>query len=99
VAIRNRSAGSESISAGKLTLLGLAVFALTPTEDQADDVALFEVHGILAQWLDVRGVTAVLVRPDHIVFGSAAGTDAGNLLAQALERALGANLEAASLAV
>jgi 3-(3-hydroxy-phenyl)propionate hydroxylase len=79
--------------------LGLAVFALTPTEDQADDVALFEVHGILAQWLDVRGVTAVLVRPDHIVFGSAAGTDAGNLLAQALERALGANLEAASLAV
>jgi 3-(3-hydroxy-phenyl)propionate hydroxylase len=79
--------------------LGLAVFALTPTEDQADDVALFEVHGILAQWLDVRGVSAVLVRPDHIVFGSAAGTDAGNLLAQALERALGANLEAASLAV
>jgi hypothetical protein len=44
-------------------------------------------------------VTAVLVRPDHIVFGSAAGTDAGYLLAQALERALGANLETASRAV
>jgi 3-(3-hydroxy-phenyl)propionate hydroxylase len=75
--------------------LGLAVFALTPTEDQADDSVLFEVHGILRQWLDGRGMTAVLVRPDHIVFGSAVGTDAGNSLAQALEHALGAGPEAA----
>jgi 3-(3-hydroxy-phenyl)propionate hydroxylase len=71
--------------------LGLAVFALTSMEDQADDSTLFEVHGILAQWLDGRGVTAVLVRPDHIVFGSAGGMDAGNSLVQALERALGAS--------
>jgi hypothetical protein len=49
------------------------------------------VHGIRAQWLDGRGVSAVLVRPDHIVFGSAGGMDAGNSLAQALERALGAS--------
>jgi 3-(3-hydroxy-phenyl)propionate hydroxylase len=79
--------------------LGLAVFALTPTEDQADDSALFEVHGILRQWLDGRGMSAVLVRPDHVVFGSAVGTDAGNLLVQALEHALGARPQAASLAV
>jgi hypothetical protein len=52
------------------------------------DNALHEVHGLWAQWLALRGATAVLVRPDHLVYGSAMGTDSGLVLAQALERDL-----------
>jgi 3-(3-hydroxy-phenyl)propionate hydroxylase len=77
--------------------LGLPVFALAATGNLADDSVLHEVHGILAQWLDLRGATAVLVRPDHVVYGSAAGADAGHILAQALECALGVTAETADL--
>jgi hypothetical protein len=49
---------------------------------------LHEVHGLWAQWLALRGATAVLVRPDHLVYGSAMGTGSGLVLAQALERDL-----------
>jgi 3-(3-hydroxy-phenyl)propionate hydroxylase len=59
--------------------LELAVFELA---------ALHDVHGLLAQWLLLRGATAVLVRPDHVVYGTATGTDSGIVLAQALERDL-----------
>jgi 3-(3-hydroxy-phenyl)propionate hydroxylase len=52
---------------------------------------LQEVHGLMADWLDRRGATAVLVRPDHVIYGSAAGADAGMVLARALERDLGAS--------
>jgi 3-(3-hydroxy-phenyl)propionate hydroxylase len=74
---------------------GCAVFALgTPGDRDGDsamnDSALREVHGLLAQWLERRGATAVLVRPDHVIYGSAVGADAGMLLARALERDLAA---------
>ena len=69
---------------------GIAVFALATTGNQVDDSTLHEVHGVLAQWLDLRGASAVLVRPDHVVYGTAVGADAGLVLAQALEDALGA---------
>ena len=36
--------------------------------------------GAITAWLDARGVDAVLVRPDHYVFGTAIG-DAADLLA------------------
>ena len=76
---------------------GIAVFALAAAGNRADDSALHEVHGILAQWLDLRGAAAVLVRPDHVVYGSEAGAHAGLVLAQALEDALGATAETAAV--
>jgi 3-(3-hydroxy-phenyl)propionate hydroxylase len=70
---------------------GCAVFALAARGDHNDSV-LHEVHGLMAEWLDRRGATAVLLRPDHVIYGSAAGADAGIVLAQALERDLDASL-------
>jgi 3-(3-hydroxy-phenyl)propionate hydroxylase len=61
---------------------GCALFVLS---------SLQEVHGLMADWLDRRGATAVLVRPDHVIYGSATGADAGMVLARALERDLGAS--------
>lgn len=65
---------------------------------EAPDVACFVAAdmpdgGALTRWLDARGVDAVLVRPDHYVFGTAPVTAAGLLgaraamLAQPLEQA------------
>jgi 3-(3-hydroxy-phenyl)propionate hydroxylase len=68
--------------------LRLAVFALGTSGAQSDDLDLHEVHGLLAGWMEKRGASALLVRPDHIVYGSAAGMCGGNLLAEALERDL-----------
>jgi 3-(3-hydroxy-phenyl)propionate hydroxylase len=68
--------------------LQLAVFELANPNDAGRDNALHEVHGLWAEWLALRGATAVLVRPDHLVYGSAMGTDSGLVLAQALERDL-----------
>jgi 3-(3-hydroxy-phenyl)propionate hydroxylase len=70
--------------------LELAVFELANPDDPGRDNALHEVHGLWARWLALRGATAVLVRPDHLVYGSAMGTDSGMVLAQALERDLNA---------
>jgi 3-(3-hydroxy-phenyl)propionate hydroxylase len=77
---------------------GCAVFALATPGDRNDDSAsndavLHEVHGLMAEWLGGRGATAVLVRPDHVIYGSATGAGAGMVLAQALERDLGASLQ------
>lgn len=48
----------------------------------------FDVEGAYARWLDQLGADAVLVRPDHVVFGEAAGPDAASALLEALDRAL-----------
>jgi len=69
--------------------LKLGVFKLAGPNDSGMDDGLHEVHGLWAQWLLLRDATAVLVRPDHVVYGSAMGTDSGIALAQALERDLG----------
>jgi hypothetical protein len=68
--------------------LELGVFEPANPDDPGRDNALHEVHGLWAQWLALRGATAVLVRPEHLVYGSAIGTDSGLVLAQALERDL-----------
>jgi 3-(3-hydroxy-phenyl)propionate hydroxylase len=49
--------------------------------------------GAVLRWLDARQVDAVLVRPDHYVFGTASGSAAP--LLQARARQLGLALEAA----
>ena len=51
-------------------------------------------HGAVLAWLDAKGVDAVLVRPDHYVFGTASAEAVADLLALRAER-LGLVLEAA----
>jgi 3-(3-hydroxy-phenyl)propionate hydroxylase len=56
---------------------GLTVLAVAPEDaDVADDAALREKDGVLAGWFARHGAIAVLVRPDHYVFGAAADLDA-----------------------
>ena len=43
-----------------------------------------DVEEAYARWLDRKGRDAVLVRPDHVVFGSASGPDAASALLEAL---------------
>jgi len=69
--------------------LDLAVFKLADPDDPGVGDRLYETHGLWAQWLVRRGANAVLVRPDHMIYGSAMGPDSGIALAQALERDLG----------
>lgn len=47
-----------------------------------------DVDGAYGAWLDRHGCDAVLVRPDHVVFGSASGTGAAALLLEELGRHL-----------
>jgi len=44
---------------------------------------LAEADGLLAAWLAARGAVAVLERPDHVVFGTAAAGEVAALLAAA----------------
>jgi 3-(3-hydroxy-phenyl)propionate hydroxylase len=48
-----------------------------------------DVDGAYARWLDRDGCDAVLVRPDHVVFGTASGPDAASALLEELGRVLG----------
>ncbi|MDE2301366.1 MAG: bifunctional 3-(3-hydroxy-phenyl)propionate/3-hydroxycinnamic acid hydroxylase [Sphingomonadales bacterium] len=63
--------------AAAMTAAGVTTVAVTASGD----------GGALAAWLDARGVDAVLLRPDHYVFGTARGS-AGPLLS-AWRKALG----------
>lgn len=47
-----------------------------------------ELDGAYTRWLDRHGCDAVLVRPDHRVFGAASGADAATSLLEALGRSL-----------
>jgi len=58
------------------------------------DPALDE-EGAYRRWLDAAGKDAVLVRPDHVVFGSARGALAATSLLEALGRHVGAQEESA----
>jgi 3-(3-hydroxy-phenyl)propionate hydroxylase len=42
---------------------------------------LEEVDGLLAAWMDRQGAAATLLRPDHVVFGTAAGPDPAGIAA------------------
>jgi 3-(3-hydroxy-phenyl)propionate hydroxylase len=50
---------------------------------------LQETDGIVAQWFASHGVCAALVRPDRVVFGTAASADDAPELAAALLQAMG----------
>jgi len=58
---------------------GWRLFTRTPIEN-ADinviDIAALDDAGAIAAWLDARGADAVLIRPDHYVFGTGQGTKA-----------------------
>jgi 3-(3-hydroxy-phenyl)propionate hydroxylase len=58
------------------------------------DAATLDDGGAVIDWLDQRGVDAVLVRPDHYVFGTARGT--GAALLQGRRDALAMTVEAAA---
>jgi len=58
------------------------------------DVTALSDHGALAAWLDARAVDAVLVRPDHYVFGTQRGGAAA--LIAAWRAALGLPAEVAA---
>ena len=59
-----------------LDLVGGYVFHVEPAAD---------VDGAYAAWLDRHDCDAVLVRPDHLVFGVARGADAGSRLLEELD--------------
>jgi 3-(3-hydroxy-phenyl)propionate hydroxylase len=52
-------------------------------------LALDDVDGAYASWFERNHATAVLIRPDHAVFGAATGEAAANTLLLALASALG----------
>lgn len=58
------------------------------------DVSALADGGAILAWLDARHVDAVLVRPDHYVFGTGVGQ--AQRLIDARNRALGLSLEAAA---
>ena len=62
---------------------------VTPDGISVIDVRSLADNGAVAEWLDRRGVSAVLVRPDHYVFGTA--NDSAALVA-ALRQSLGQNI-------
>ena len=55
------------------------------------DVGTLEDDGAIAAWLDMHGADAVLVRPDHYVFGTSRGD--GSTLVTALAAQLGYSTE------
>ncbi|XSC41892.1 bifunctional 3-(3-hydroxy-phenyl)propionate/3-hydroxycinnamic acid hydroxylase [Bradyrhizobium sp. RDT10] len=55
---------------GQARELGVAVHRIA--QSRSEPVLLMEVDGLLANWLSAKGACAVLVRPDHMVFGTAA---------------------------
>ncbi len=55
-----------------LQLEGLAVHAIVPANGGGKGApVLTERDGVLADWFDRHGAVAVIVRPDHYVFGAA----------------------------
>jgi 3-(3-hydroxy-phenyl)propionate hydroxylase len=54
-----------------------------------------DLKGVYAAWFDRHGCDAVLVRPDHIVYGTSAGSEAASELLEELGRALATDLPSA----
>ena len=55
---------------GQASELGVAVHRVA--RSPSERVSLTEGDGLLSNWLSAKGACAVLVRPDHMVFGTAA---------------------------
>lgn len=62
-----------------------AVLARLDAHEVAIDGAV-DIDGAYATWFDQHGCDAVLVRPDHQVFGGAVGRDAATRLLEALSK-------------
>ncbi len=53
-------------------LAGLAVHAVVPARNGHEEASVLEeADGVLADWFDRNSAVAVIVRPDHYVFGAA----------------------------
>ena len=77
-----RGPGAPELSAPARDVLARVGGALVCMEPEMD------VDGAYARWLERHGCDAVLVRPDHVVFGSASGPDAATTLLEELGRHL-----------
>jgi hypothetical protein len=70
--------GGVALSAQARRVLGSVEGHLVPAEPA------FDVEGAYAAWMDQIACDAVLVRPDHVVFGTASGPDAASTLLEQL---------------
>ncbi|MDO6966730.1 bifunctional 3-(3-hydroxy-phenyl)propionate/3-hydroxycinnamic acid hydroxylase MhpA [Rhizobium alvei] len=64
-----------SVDTQSAASIGLSVFSIAPSTVTGNDEILIEEHGILASWFDHHHVCAVIVRPDHYVYGTARQPD------------------------
>lgn len=55
---------------GRAQEMGVAAYRIA--QNPSERASLTEEDGLLANWLSARGACAVLVRPDHVAFGTAA---------------------------
>ncbi|MDR5652882.1 bifunctional 3-(3-hydroxy-phenyl)propionate/3-hydroxycinnamic acid hydroxylase [Ruixingdingia sedimenti] len=69
-------AGGTLSPAAQAAARGLGITVQAIARDRAEPALIAEEHGLLNGWLDGHGADAVLVRPDHVVFGTSA-SDAG----------------------
>jgi 3-(3-hydroxy-phenyl)propionate hydroxylase len=64
---------------GRAREMGVAIHRIA--QGPSARTSLSEEDGLLANWLSAKGASAVLVRPDHVVFGTAAdGRETDSLL-------------------
>ena len=78
--------------------LGVTFAAVAGRPASDGVIGILEEAGLIETWMCRYGLAAVLVRPDHIVFGSTNGAGGEAALLRALERAV-RNLDVAGLAV
>ena len=67
---------------------GVAVHRVA--QDRSYPALLVEEDHVLADWLTSKGARAVLVRPDHVVFGTAADSGEAERLVDQLRTMLAA---------
>ena len=85
---RSRLAAADFTAEAKE--LGLAVATIVPPGQSPGDAGfLEETQGVMAAWFDRHASTAVLVRPDHYVFGAARSAAELKDQIAGLKRALG----------
>jgi 3-(3-hydroxy-phenyl)propionate hydroxylase len=82
-------AGCSPTASDRLLADRLGVTLAQIGEDPSDGIlTLTDKSGLIESWMSRNGVTAVLVRPDHVVFGSARASSSVSKLLTALEHAL-----------
>jgi 3-(3-hydroxy-phenyl)propionate hydroxylase len=78
-----------NLDLGAVQRNGIIVAQIGRTEDRSQSTdTLTEKDGVMAAWFDRHQCTAVLVRPDHYVFGTAKSEDEIRVLCAELEEAL-----------